>query len=297
MHEGRALARADVRRRLAHRAEAREEVGAVDRIDVHARKAAHEAGDVAARRLHFDRHGDRVAVVFDEEQDGQLLRAGRAHRFPEFAFARRAVAERDVHELVGLESRLAVGDAGNAAEDDARFRGADRLQQLRARRTRLRHDVEGFVAPVRRHLAAGGCRIVFRAHSGQQHLERRDAELQAQCAIAVVGIEPVVRRPERQRGGDEHRLMAGAADLEKDLALILELNLLVVDLARQKHRAVDGEEGGPVEPEEIDTARLTRAARITRDARLTRGARLIRGMSRRNFGVAVEDGRFHSSEL
>jgi hypothetical protein len=38
-------------------------------------------------------------------------------------------------------------------------------------------------------------------------------------------------------------------------------------------------------------------ARITRDARLTRHGRLIRGVRRRNFGVAVEDGRFHSSEL
>ena len=69
--ERRPLARADVVRRLAHGAEAREEIGAVDRIDVKPRERSHEARDVAAGRLHFDRHRDRVAVVFDEKQHRQ----------------------------------------------------------------------------------------------------------------------------------------------------------------------------------------------------------------------------------
>ena len=37
--------------------------------------------------------------------------------------------------------------------------------------------------------------------------------------------------------------MAGAADLEEDLALVLELDFLVVQLSRQQHAAVDGEHG------------------------------------------------------
>ena len=42
----------------------------------------------------FDRHRNRVAVVLDQEQHRQLPQAGRVDRFPELAFARRAVAER-----------------------------------------------------------------------------------------------------------------------------------------------------------------------------------------------------------
>ena len=60
--------------------------------------------DVAAGCLHFDRHRDRVAVVLDEEQHRQLLRAGGVERFPELAFARRALAERDVRDLVAVDS-------------------------------------------------------------------------------------------------------------------------------------------------------------------------------------------------
>ena len=43
VHERRTLARADVRGRLAHRAEAGEEIGAVDRIDVQAGKRSRRA--------------------------------------------------------------------------------------------------------------------------------------------------------------------------------------------------------------------------------------------------------------
>jgi hypothetical protein len=39
-------------------------------------------------------------------------------------------------------------------------------------------------------------------------------------------------------GGGEHGFMSGAADLEENQALILELNFLVVDAARQQHRAI-----------------------------------------------------------
>ena len=63
-----------------------------------------------------------------------------------------------------------------------------------------------------------------------------DAELQAQRTIAVVRIEPVVARLQREAGRNEHGFVAGAADLKKDLALVLELDLLVVDLSRQQHR-------------------------------------------------------------
>ena len=47
----------------------------------------------------------------------------------------------------------------------------------------------------------------------------------------------------------EHRLVARAADLEEDQALVLELDLLVVDPARQDHRPVHaGEVLRPMRP-------------------------------------------------
>src|SRR6185295_2854951 len=48
-------------------------------------------------------------------------------------------------------------------------------------------------------------------------------------------------------GSGEDRLMAGAADLEKDQVLVLELDLLVVDPAREDHRAIGVEQVLPGE--------------------------------------------------
>src|SRR5712692_8704647 len=72
---------------LAHRAQAREEISAVDRIDMQPGKRSYQARYVAAWRLHLDRHRDRVAVVLDQEKDRQALGACGAQRLPEFAFA------------------------------------------------------------------------------------------------------------------------------------------------------------------------------------------------------------------
>ncbi len=41
--------------------------------------------------------------------------------------------------------------------------------------------------------------------------------------------------------------MAGAADLEVDFVLALELNFAVVELAREKHRAINADERVAVE--------------------------------------------------
>ena len=98
------------------------------------------------------------------------------------------------------------------------------------------------MAPVRRHLAAGVGRVVLRADGGQKHLARRHAERQAERAIAVVREEPVVARAQLLAGGDEDGLVAGAADLEERLLLVLELDLLVVDFSRQEHQAIGGEQ-------------------------------------------------------
>ena len=107
-------------------------VTAVHFLDEQIGEIADELRHRAARRLHLDRHRDRVFVVLDEEQHRQLEIGRGVERLPEFALARRAVADRDVDQLVALD-RL-VGDVGDAGVAQPRLGAAHRLQELRARR-------------------------------------------------------------------------------------------------------------------------------------------------------------------
>ena len=70
----------------------------------------------------------------------------------------------------------------------------------------------------------------------------RHAQHERERAIAIVGEEPVVAGLERHAGRHENRFVPGAADLEEDLALVLELDFLVVEPSRQHHPAICGEE-------------------------------------------------------
>ncbi len=239
VHHRGALPRAHVGDGFAHHAQAGEEIRAVDRRDVQAGERRQQARHVPAGSLDLDRDRNRIAVVFDEIEERQPPGAGGVERLPELALAGRALAERCVDDLVALESRFAIGDRFDALVDDARFRPADGMEHLRGGRARSRHDVERLVPPVRRHLASAVAGIGRRADRREQHLERRHAELQAQRAVAIVGVEPVVTGFQRQACRDQHRLMPGAADLEERAALILELDFLVVETARSHHHAVD----------------------------------------------------------
>ena len=126
-----------------------------------------------------------------------------------------------------------------ATEVAAGFGAAHGLQKLRTRRRRLGDDVQLLVSPVRGHLAAAGVGIVGRADGLQQLLVGRHAQRQAERAIAIVGIEPVVAGPQHQAGGHQQRLMSGAGNLEEDLLLPLEQDLAIVEPARQIHQAVN----------------------------------------------------------
>ena len=136
-----------------------------------------------------------------------------------------------------------VGDAGDPRVEHAGLAAADGLQALRAGGAALRGDVERAVPPVRRHLPPAGVGIVLGPDGAEQHLERRHAERQAQRAIAIVGIEPVVAGAEVRRGRHQHGLVSGAADLEEDLTLVLELDFLVVEPPREEHQAVGRDQG------------------------------------------------------
>ena len=214
-----------------------QEVGPVHRQDQQAGERRHDLREIAARRLDFPRHRDGVAVVLDEIDNRQPLAAGRIQRFPELALGRRAFARRDVDDLVRVMASLAIRDVGDALVESPGLGAADSLQALRAGRAALRHDVQTLVSPVRRHLAASRRRVVAGPHGLEQHLVRRDAQRQAECPIAVIGKEPVVGRTQHRSRSHEDRLMAGAADLEEDPALVLELDLLVVQFAGQHHPA------------------------------------------------------------
>ena len=254
VHERRPLAGARVGDRVRHGAIAREEVGPVDALDEEARERRDEPRDVAAGRLHLDGNRDRVAVVFDEVDDGQVAEARGVERLPELAFARRAVADRDVGDLVAMEARLAAFDRRDLLVEERGFRAADGLQALRAGRARLRDDVELLVAPVRRHLPAARGRVVLRPDRGEQHFVGGHADRQAERAVAIVGIEPVVGGLELHARGDEHGLVAGAADLKEDQALVLELDFLVVDPAGQDHRPIGSEQVLAAEPVGVEWA-------------------------------------------
>src|SRR4029078_11291337 len=92
------------------------------------------------------------------------------------------------------------------------------------------------------HLPATGVRIGGGADGREQHLLASHAELQAERAVAVIEVEPVVRRPQDKARGRHDRFMPSARDLEKDLVLALELDLLVVEPPRQEHGAVRTDE-------------------------------------------------------
>ena len=93
---------------------------------------------------------------------------------------------------------------------------SDRLHALRARGARLRDDVEVAVAPVRGHLTAAA-RLVVREPTPARNISSGViAEREAQRAVAIVRVEPVVAGAKRQAGRDQDGFVARAADLEID---------------------------------------------------------------------------------
>ena len=168
--------------RFAHRPEARHAVRSVDADDVQAGERLEQLGDVAARRLHLDRDGDGVPVVFDQVDDRQPAGTGRVERFPELAAARLAVTERNQGHLTVQRGRIGP-DADQPWQELARLGGAYRMETLRRACARRRHDSQGRRTPVRRHLSAAGVGIVPGAHRVQQHVAGGESESQAQSAV------------------------------------------------------------------------------------------------------------------
>ena len=91
--------------------------------------------------------------------------------------------------------------------------------------------------PVRRHLAPARRRVCRRAHRLLQHLVRRHAQREAERAVAVIRIDPVVPAAQRHAGRHLHRLVTGARNLEVDAVLPLQRHLAVVQPPRCVHDA------------------------------------------------------------
>ena len=99
VHEGRAAPFADVTHGFLANGIAFERIRAITFGNVQAGEAARQLGDAPAGRLDFDGDGDGIAVVLDEIEDGELLRAGDIQGFPELAFAGGTISRRDVNNL------------------------------------------------------------------------------------------------------------------------------------------------------------------------------------------------------
>ncbi len=66
-------------------------------------------GNIPASRVHFHRNRDRVAVIFNHEQNRQLHVRSAVDCFPEFALAGSAVAAGDVDDFVTMEDHVLIG--------------------------------------------------------------------------------------------------------------------------------------------------------------------------------------------
>src|SRR5439155_9718580 len=70
-----------------------------------------------------------------------------------------------------------------------------------------------------------------------QHLVRRDAQSQAQGAVAIVRIEPIVAGSHRHRGSDLHGFVTRTADLKINAALAFERDLAVIQAPGRVYQA------------------------------------------------------------
>src|SRR6202040_1395848 len=92
-----------------------------------------------------------------------------------------------------------------------------------------------------------GIRIVLRPHRVQQHFKRGDPHLQAQSAVAIVWIDPIVPGPQNQASRSQNTFVTRTTDLKECLILPFELDFPVVKAPRKVHRAINTEELLPTE--------------------------------------------------
>ena len=229
--EGGAFAGTNPIGRGLHGAERSQKVGAVDLLAEEAGEAGDQFGDLAAGGLAFDGDGDGVAVILDQIEEREALEAGDIERLPEFALAGGAIAGSDEGDFGGVRVEIAGG-----------FGASGGLDKLGAGGRGAAHDVELAMTPVGGHLTAGGSGIGRGADGLLEHFVGRDAEGEAEGAIAIVEIEPIVAGTQGHAGCDLDGLMPCPADLKEDAVLALEGDFAVVEAARGVHQAKGADE-------------------------------------------------------
>ena len=217
--QGRAPSQPAITNCITGRPVAVHQVGAVALDDEQIGEARYELGDTSTRGVDLDGDRDRVSVVLDEKNHGELEITCGIEGLPELTLGRGSLTRTYQDDLILLEAfdpGLQLGDERYPVSHLCR---ADGLQELRARGGRHRHEVEVRIRKVGRHLPAGAVRVGGGPDRAEKVVQGGLPQGQRQRSISVVRVEPVVPAP--QVGGHRHlrRLVPGCRDLKEGLVL------------------------------------------------------------------------------
>ncbi len=159
--------------------------------------------------------GEGEAVVFDEEEQGEVFAGGFAYGFVEIALLGGAVADGSENDGGGWVVFEGVGDAGG-------------LQDVGTDKGGGTHDVELAVGGEGGHAAAGGVGVGAAEEAVEDGLIG-DAAGIGEGAVAVVKVEPVVGL---KVGGKEGAgFVSGGGDVEEDFAALGGVGLKLIGIA------------------------------------------------------------------
>ena len=184
-------------------------------------------GDVGDGHLLLGALGDGVAVVLDEEDDGQLVDGGEVERLVEVATAGAALAtagEGDDRVVAHLRRERDPDSVHKLGGDDA---GLGEHAALRA-------------APVRGHLPSEGVGVVALPKDVEHGLARGHAEHEHDAEIAVVGSGVVNASLERHARANLRGFLSGPGNDEVGSTLAVEGHHALFKPAREEHVAVHG---------------------------------------------------------
>jgi hypothetical protein len=154
---------------------------------------------------HRLRNADGVAVVLYEEEHGELIAAREVQRLEELALGSRALAGRDVDDLVGP-----------SCLDRLRHPGG--LQVLRPRARGRGDDAKRLGREVLAHVPAAAARVVGLREHVKEDVLRRHPQADHERLLTVVGEEPVLSGGQKQRHGDLQLLVSARGRVERNFA-------------------------------------------------------------------------------
>lgn len=221
LEQRRALARARALERAARSVAHRDRVVAVELLAGDPRRDAFLRQRLGGA-LQPARHRDRVLIVDDQRDKGQLPHAGRIERFVEIALRGRAIAEHGKRDARLISQLHRVGDA-----DGMRQLLGDRHAERKIAR-RLGKDVAALVpAPVQKH--------PVRRHSAQAQ----------NSTLAVARQHDILACQHRAYPG-VNRLLAKRRGVGAHLPGALHRDRLGVERTHEHHRAILGNQGARV---------------------------------------------------